>query len=124
MSRWNFALVSHCASQSMIVYNFNKVSISVLPLEADSPLIVNPNGPLPFAVAAELLQAIARRGPQVTHFLSVVQSKQLVTSTLLYAPGQLFEYWRRRTFCVSLSANDLILPARAFLQRVYRLHYA
>jgi hypothetical protein len=44
----------------MIVNDFHVVGISVLPMKADPPLIVDPNAVLAVSVAAELLQSVSR----------------------------------------------------------------
>jgi hypothetical protein len=46
----------------MIVNNFHVVSISVVPMKADSPLIVDPNAVLTVPVAVKLLQSVSREG--------------------------------------------------------------
>jgi hypothetical protein len=46
----------------MIVNNFHVVSISVVPMKADSPLIVDPNAVLAVPVAVKLLQSVSREG--------------------------------------------------------------
>jgi hypothetical protein len=46
----------------MIVNDFHVVSISVLPIKADPPLIVDPNAVLAVPVAVKLLQSVSREG--------------------------------------------------------------
>lgn len=48
----------------MIIYDFNVMGVSFLPAEADAPLVINTNTPLPVAVAGELFKTIAGRHPQ------------------------------------------------------------
>jgi hypothetical protein len=49
----------------MIVNDFHLVSISVLRIKADPPLIVDPNAVLAVPVAVKLLQPVSREG-QIT----------------------------------------------------------
>jgi len=49
----------------MIVNDFHVVSISVLPMKADPPLIVDPNAVLAVPAAVKLLQPVSREG-QIT----------------------------------------------------------
>lgn len=49
----------------MVIDNLHLVSVAFSPNEADTPLIIDPNTVLSFAVAAERFEAIPRRGSQV-----------------------------------------------------------
>jgi hypothetical protein len=49
----------------VVIRDFNGVSMTFPPLEANAVLIVDANAVLTFPIASQLLQAIARRHPQV-----------------------------------------------------------
>jgi hypothetical protein len=60
----------------MVVDDFHVVSVSV-PVEADPPLIVDANAPLPGAVTRKPFQAIAGWLPEVFDACHLVQLLQL-----------------------------------------------
>jgi hypothetical protein len=45
----------------MVINNFDIISMTVLPVEAYSPLIVDPDAPLAFSLANQLFQPVSRR---------------------------------------------------------------
>src|SRR5580698_9915822 len=45
----------------VVVNDFDFVGIAISPLKADSPLIVDANAPLSFAISVELFQTVSRR---------------------------------------------------------------
>jgi hypothetical protein len=49
----------------VIVHELNGVRVAVDPPETDTPLVIDPNAVLPGSIAAQLLQSIAGRRPQV-----------------------------------------------------------
>jgi hypothetical protein len=51
----------------VVVSYFNICGITVIPNEADSPLIVDPDTVLPFSIAFQHLQPIRRWYPQIDH---------------------------------------------------------
>jgi hypothetical protein len=60
----------------MIVRDFDVINVARPPGKTDSPLIVNPNAVLSFAVAAQLLQPVARNcaeSPQVARGVEHVE---------------------------------------------------
>lgn len=57
----------------MIVHNFNVVSVSAFPPEADSPLVIHSDAMLTFAVSFQRLQTIARRHEQLPNVCGGVQ---------------------------------------------------
>jgi hypothetical protein len=65
------------SSRSVVVDEFDIISTSVLPREADSPLVVDPDAVLPPSVALERLEAVARRNPQVLEDLRRMQLLEL-----------------------------------------------
>jgi hypothetical protein len=61
----------------MIINNFNLVRIALLPTEADTPLVIDPNAPLAAAAAFERLQSGAGKCGQIPQPLGIVQHSQL-----------------------------------------------
>jgi hypothetical protein len=49
----------------MVIQNFNFVGIAGVPAKTNSPLIVDPDAVLALPITVELLEAIARRNPQI-----------------------------------------------------------
>ena len=49
----------------MIINNFNAVCTTIFPNETDSPLVIDTNRMLPFAIPAQLLQPIPGWNPQI-----------------------------------------------------------
>jgi hypothetical protein len=67
----------------MIVDDFDRVALPVLPFETDAPLIVDTNAVLSGAVPFKRFQAICGRNPQVSEVLGGVEHPQLPTSERL-----------------------------------------
>lgn len=61
----------------MVVGDFNVVSIPVLPAEANSPLLVDPDAVLSFPVAVKLFQTVSGRDTQVIQSERCVELIQL-----------------------------------------------
>ncbi len=61
----------------MIVHDLNIVSVSILPAEADPPLVIHTNAVLAAPSALELLQPIAWRYSQIAQCIGCVQSDKL-----------------------------------------------
>jgi hypothetical protein len=61
----------------MVVDDFDIPRISIMPAEADTPLVVDSNAMLAGPVAAEFLKAIARRDPEIVERLGGVDGDQL-----------------------------------------------
>ena len=65
----------------MVVHDFNiqrgTADRSLLPAKADSPLIVDTDTVLPFAIALERLKMITRRNPQIGNGTRLIEVKQL-----------------------------------------------
>jgi hypothetical protein len=50
---------------SVVIHDLDAVGIAALPAEADSPLIIDANAVLAFAVSFERLELVPRRGLQI-----------------------------------------------------------
>jgi hypothetical protein len=61
----------------VIIYNFDIVGIAIAPDKADAPLVVDADTVLPFAIASQRFQVIARRRPQIAKFGGDIQLPQL-----------------------------------------------
>ncbi len=61
----------------MIVCYFNVIGIAVFPAKADSPLIVDPDTILPFAIAFQGFEPVARRNPEVLKMPGLVKVQEL-----------------------------------------------
>jgi hypothetical protein len=64
----------------MIVYDFNIVSVSLAPTEADTPLVVDPNAVLPLPVSGQFLKAISWRDKKIIQLLRRIQQEKLPLS--------------------------------------------
>jgi len=62
---------------SMIVANFDSAGCSVTPDKADSPLVINPYTPLPFAVTGKFFKSVLRWNAKIIDPVSVVKHTQL-----------------------------------------------
>lgn len=67
----------------MIINDFDVMSLTLDPAKADAPLVIDPNRVLSQAIAAQCLQAIARRGAKVIQPSRVVQQKELAPDNAL-----------------------------------------
>jgi hypothetical protein len=64
----------------MIVYNFNIVSVSFAPTEADTPLVIDPNAVLSLTVSSQFLKAISWRDNEIIQLLRCIQQEQFPLS--------------------------------------------
>lgn len=67
----------------MIIYDFDVVSLSIAPLEADAPLVVDANTALSSAVTTEFFKTIGRWNAQISEVLGVAKHAKLTVSNLL-----------------------------------------
>jgi hypothetical protein len=61
----------------MIVHNLHVVGVAFVPDKANPPLVVDSNAVLSLPITFQRLQAISRRGSQVTEFNGRIQLAQL-----------------------------------------------
>jgi len=61
----------------VIIHDFYIVGIAITPDKADAPLGVDADAVLPFPIAFEYFQVIARRRPQIAGFGGNIQLSQL-----------------------------------------------
>jgi len=61
----------------VVIRNFHIVGIALTPDKADAPLVVDADAVLPFPVAFQCFQVIARRRPQITKLGGNIQLPQL-----------------------------------------------
>jgi hypothetical protein len=73
----------------MVVHDFYVVNVSLLPNEADAPLIVDADAVLANSIAFESFQSVARGHSQIHEALSVVQHPQFPTGYPLHLAWQL-----------------------------------
>jgi hypothetical protein len=76
----------------VIVYELNIVSVSLVPAEADTPLVIDPNAVLSLSISSQFLKAISRRDNKVVQSLRRIQQEQLPLSA---APQITREFPRR-----------------------------
>jgi len=69
---------------SVVVDNLNVESVPVLPLETDTPLLVDPYAVLPLPIAHQPFKLIRRRNHEVAQVSGGVEVFQLLTRSLLY----------------------------------------
>jgi hypothetical protein len=65
------------------------MGISVLPAEADSPLVVDPNAVLSCAASREALQTVPGRDAQLPQSLGRIQEEELAVGSSLHIRWQL-----------------------------------
>jgi hypothetical protein len=78
---------------SVVVHDLDVLRFAVLPHEADSILVIDPDAVLPPPITAKGLEVIARKRAQVVESLGRVQLRQLALSD----PGNVPEPPRRVT---------------------------
>lgn len=83
----------------MVVHNLHVEDIVVLPVEADSPSVIDANRILVCSISFEFLQMIGGRHPQIIEAAGTVQHPQFAQRR----PEKI-----RRHFTGSLSAEDLL----------------
>jgi hypothetical protein len=77
----------------VIVADFHATGVSVIPLKAYAPLVVDAYAPLPGMVALQDFQAIVRRDAQIFDPLRVVEHTQLAPChflNLVWSPARKF----------------------------------
>jgi hypothetical protein len=70
----------------MIIHDFNVVGVTLVPKKADAPLVVDADAMLPFSIALQRFQTIARRSLQITQFGGEIQLPQLPLGYALEGP--------------------------------------
>ena len=73
----------------MIIYDFYVISISIDPLKANPPLVIDPNAILPRSITAKLLKPVRRRNTKVIQYVGIVEHTQFTITGLLDVLGQL-----------------------------------
>jgi hypothetical protein len=68
----------------MIVCYFNFVGVPASPEKADTPLIVDPDAILSFAITLQSLQSVARRHSEILKVLGPVKVQELSTRNPFY----------------------------------------
>jgi hypothetical protein len=61
----------------VVIHDFDIVSVTRLPAEADAPLIVDPNAPLSCAITSKSLEAVSRWNPEIVQDDCGVELAQL-----------------------------------------------
>jgi len=64
----------------MIVYDFNSVCVSLVPIEADMPLVIDPNAVLSHTVSSQSLKATSWRDKKIIQLLRRIQQEQFPLS--------------------------------------------
>src|SRR3954471_17035659 len=90
----------------VVVDNFHLVRILVPPAEAQPPLVVDADAMLAGAVTWQLLQAIARRYPEIVQVLRGVKNKKLPKRGTLQS-----ERPASNGFALEHPARDVVLEA-------------
>lgn len=85
----------------MIVNDLDIERVSVFPLEADAPLLIDPDTVLALAIAFQRFQLIRRRNHEIAQIGGTVQILQFLTRPLLYlAIKSLHELTVEHRLCV------------------------
>src|SRR4051794_2719297 len=79
----NGVQVLHDATPSVVIDDLHVQRIPSLPAEADAPLVIDPDAPLPLAVAGQALQPIRGRHSEIFDPDRTVQHPKLAQSHLL-----------------------------------------
>jgi len=87
----------------VVIDDFDIVSVAALPLEADSPLIIDSDAVLPFPVVLQLFEAIARRDSEVIETDGSVDLKE-------FSQGHPVDF-RRQFFRAAPIENRFRFPA-------------
>jgi len=103
-----FFIISVSLSSSMVVHNFNAVSVSAAPHEADTPLVVDPYAVLPVPVTAERLQPICGWSSQIFEFGGSLNHSQFSAShnldiaepSAVMAQDDCSVSWQRNVFII------------------------
>jgi hypothetical protein len=64
----------------MIVYYFNSVCVSLVPIKADTPLVIDPNAVLSHIVSSQLLKETYWRDKKIIQLLRRIQQEQFPLS--------------------------------------------
>jgi hypothetical protein len=67
----------------VVIDDFHVERVSILPLEAQTPLLVDPNAVLPLAIPLHCFEQIRRRNQEVAQVCRTVQLFELLASSLL-----------------------------------------
>ncbi len=67
----------------MIVDDFNVARTAVLPIETDSPLIVNSDAVLTRPITRQFFESVTWRGQQIAQVFRIIQIKQLASRRTL-----------------------------------------
>ena len=76
----------------MIIGNFNLLSISIPPHKTYSPLVIDPDAMLAFAVTLQGFEPIGRGNTQIIQRLGIVEHTQFAPGNLLNVPRQTPRY--------------------------------
>lgn len=72
----------------MIVYNLDVVSIRLLPVETDSPPVVDSNAVLALPVAGQFFETVAGKNPQISQSPCPVQHSEFHLGPIVQIAGQ------------------------------------
>ena len=61
----------------MIINNLNVICITFVPLEADTPLLIDPDAMLSNAIPLQRFKSVSRRNSQIVDILSIVNHPEL-----------------------------------------------
>lgn len=91
---------------SMVIRNLNLVGVAVLPDEADTPLVIDPDAVLSLTVSREFLQPICRRDSEIFQALGSFDHLELPLH------GALDVWWKpARSFSREKSPGLLVAKA-------------
>jgi hypothetical protein len=92
----------------MVIDDFDLFGIPILPNEAQTPLPIDPDRPLPFAISPQLFQAIAWRRAQVFDLHRAIERYEGSSARSAIAAKRM-ERLVRHSRSVSLSAKPMIM---------------
>jgi hypothetical protein len=67
----------------MIVHDLNLIGVSLVPNEAETPLVVDPYAVLPFSITVQRFQSVSRRCRHVSQFCGTIQLPKLPPGDML-----------------------------------------
>jgi hypothetical protein len=91
----------------MVINNFDIISVAFAPGEADPPLVVDSDAPLPFSIAVQFLESITRRYSEILDLGCSIEHPKLPERRSW--DGSFRDRCRLKSFSASASAQLRII---------------
>lgn len=110
----------------MIILDLDIESVSIMPAEAYSPLVVDPDAELSFAVTMEFFQSVAGRHAEIAYFAGGIDEQELPIGESLQRtrkfPGELALEDLFRLLALETSYHGVILTQCVNVVKMNRLN--